>query len=473
MYNSQNPIDIHCAKLLDWLVQHRHCKKDWGQNLASIRRKIKTAIKDMPESDQIRELLLGSKLDYFKSKQIIDVLKTTEADSKNIFGYYSSQRMKDWQSIVQSYEKDYIFLAELATDLNRLTSYEVPAVRRTIQRLHKEKSDAEKERADLLRRSQQFRSDHARLAQTYGIKGVNVVAELQEQTNNLSKFISEITELSAGLKEGLEFYRERTASNTKLETSSFLSTLKHVIDRGNTTVYELKHNECPDTIERDDKPPGSSLSSGNASEVDLINDEIDFGDDVPSSSESSSGFVHLDSTTEVTLVDENRIESESKDKVARGDDARTILEFRKTRNRFINDIYELEAFYRQLSYEDQTESEKRFDKKDVQGILTIIREILDVFEKDKSRILFQMNDSPNLIESINQKFSERSKKSSESSMKAEQIQDKIRLIEEQIKENEIVLKKIIFAAKELQSRVENSISELYKGRPINIMGCVN
>lgn len=36
-------------------------------------------------------------INYFHCKEIVEILKETEKDSKNIFGYYSSQRMKDWQ----------------------------------------------------------------------------------------------------------------------------------------------------------------------------------------------------------------------------------------------------------------------------------------------------------------------------------------------------------------------------------------
>lgn len=40
----------------------------------------------------------------------MEILKETEADSKNIFGFYSSQRMKDWQEIIKLYEKDNVYL---------------------------------------------------------------------------------------------------------------------------------------------------------------------------------------------------------------------------------------------------------------------------------------------------------------------------------------------------------------------------
>lgn len=53
-----------------------------------------------------------TELNYYTCKDIVSVLRETEADSKNIFGYYSSQRMKDWQEIVRLYEKDNVYLGE-------------------------------------------------------------------------------------------------------------------------------------------------------------------------------------------------------------------------------------------------------------------------------------------------------------------------------------------------------------------------
>ncbi|RCN24662.1 hypothetical protein ANCCAN_29637 [Ancylostoma caninum] len=54
------PIDIHSGKLLDWLISRRHCQKDWQKNVLVIREKIKHAILDMPESDEVVQLLQGS-----------------------------------------------------------------------------------------------------------------------------------------------------------------------------------------------------------------------------------------------------------------------------------------------------------------------------------------------------------------------------------------------------------------------------
>jgi hypothetical protein len=469
MYGAQTPIDIHCAKLVDWLVQRRHCKKDWGENLGAIRRKIKAAIKDMPESEDIKQLLIGSKLDYSKSKKIVDILKTTEKDSKNIFGYYSSQRMKDWQDVVYAYERDCIYLAELASDLSRETNYEIPGIRKLVQKLNKEKEDAEKEKANLLRKAQQFNAEHQRLAQSYGIKGLNVIEELQEQSKNLSTVMNDMVTLAKNLMSGLEFYREYATTRSKQESEKFLPTLHHVITKGNTTVFEMRHGEAPDKIIVEERNAGS-VTNSNPSEIELVNDEIDFGDDLPSSSESSSGFVHV-SNNDDTFIQVDEV-CDANEKVAKGDEARLVLEFRKTRNQFINNLHELDAFFRQLISDEQTDS-SQFSKNEMNKQSSIIRQIIDIANKDKNRVLFQISDSPSFIESINDRFSAKIKQASDCSERANLVDAKIDNIQLQIKDAEVQLKRSIVAARELREKVESSISELYKGRPINIMGCVN
>lgn len=495
MYGSQTPIDIHCSKLVDWLVQRRHCRKDWGENLASIRRRIRAALKDMPEHEEIKQLLIGSKLDYFKSKRIIEILKETEASSKNIFGFYSSQRMKDWQDVVSAYQRDCVYLAEISTDLIRETNYEIPGIRKVIGRLNREKDEAEKEKANLIRKAQLFSSDYQKLAQIYGIKGINVGKELEDQSKGLVNVMDQIVDMSKHLKPATEHYCDFASTTSKYDAKKIVPMLKYVIDCGNTIVYQFKNGEAPVRVELVEK----SISSGNSnsSEIELVDDEIDFGDDPPSS-ESSSGFVHVDKTDEApiemvesfTLKEADSQTSEQcdtgDDKVARGEEAKLVLEARKTRNQFFNNLHEIEAFYVELLSQltstdtgssgiDTSESFKtrRFDAGEINDILARIRTIIALMNQEKNKILFQMNDSPCFLENIKDKFAMKLKQSSDCNAKADILSDHIKDLEAQMRETEIHMKKCVVAAKGLQTQVESSLSELYSGRTINIMGCVN
>lgn len=499
MYQSQTPIDIHCSKIVEWLVQRRHCKRDWGDNLAIIRRKMKAALGDMPENQEIKGILVGSKLDYFKSKRIVEILTDTEADTKNFFGYYSSQRMKDWQDIVRSYEKDCIFLAEIATDLIRETNYEVPSIKRIIAKLKQEKEDAEKEKLNLIRRAQQFLSDHQKLAQNYGIEGIDVENELEQKSKCLGSVMDEIAKLSFDLREALQYYREFSLSTTKQsDESKIIPMLNYIIEHGNTTVYEWKYGEPPKSIEVIEKPPKNNNDLDE--EIDLgeadLDDEIDFGDE-PASSESSSGFVHVDKVSDngngnnsemedtFIKVEPSDQQQTLNDKVARGDDAKMVIQLRQTRNTLLNNLYELEAFFQQLIVnlsqpEDKTATylsesstnTNRYDTNQINSILTKIRSIFDVFNQQNNQILFQMNDSPLFIDDIKDKLAKKLSLSSENKLKAEKIEQHIAELDQQISDSEIHLKKCVSLTREVQSKVQNSLRDLYGGRPINIMGCV-
>lgn len=499
MYHSQTPIDIHCSKLVDWLVQRNHCKKDWGQNLAAIRKKMKLALGDMPENEEIKQLLIGSKLEYFKSKRIVEILRTTEADTKNFFGYYSSQRMKDWQDIVKSYERNCIYLAETATDLIRETNYEVPGIKRMLNKLKQEKEDLMKEKTNLLRRAQQFASEHQRLAQSYGISGNNVGQELFERSRSLMSIMDQIVQYSCDLKSGLDYYRDYSALNSNKSSDDRLVTLNYLIIHGNTTVYEWKYGEPPQKVEVIEKSWSNLDDVILSEEIDLdIDDEIDFGDD-PASSESSSGFVHVNKTptgngtssegSYIKIDDPVQIESTTgnKEKIARGDDAKLVLEYRQSRNQFLNNLYELDAFLNQtfVNLEDTDERSSslmmgdmatvsnRLDGQQIKTLLHKIRSVLEIFNIETNRILFQMNDSPLFVENIKDKLYSKMRQSNECKSKAESLVDQIEEIDKQIRDTEVHLKKCISLTKEVQDKIQTSLRELYNGRPINIMGCVN
>lgn len=44
----------------DWLLDRRHCNLKWQNAVKDIREKINVAIQDMPENEEIKQLLSGS-----------------------------------------------------------------------------------------------------------------------------------------------------------------------------------------------------------------------------------------------------------------------------------------------------------------------------------------------------------------------------------------------------------------------------
>ena len=53
--------------IIDWLISRRHCKKDYQKSVDTIRNKIRLAIQDMPQIDEVRELLQRNGKFFFNS----------------------------------------------------------------------------------------------------------------------------------------------------------------------------------------------------------------------------------------------------------------------------------------------------------------------------------------------------------------------------------------------------------------------
>lgn len=49
----------------------------------------------------------------------------TEDNSKTLFGQYNSKRLKEWNDLLRSFEKDNLFLADAAHTFIELINYEM------------------------------------------------------------------------------------------------------------------------------------------------------------------------------------------------------------------------------------------------------------------------------------------------------------------------------------------------------------
>lgn len=220
-------------------------------------------------------------MNYYTTKQIVEILKQTEKDTKSVFGLYGSQRMKDWLEIVRLYEKDNVYLAETAQIFVRNVNYEIPNVRKQMSKLEQQSEDCLKKASDLSKPEAQFLQDYAHLLQQIGVKGDNLKEEFLEVLKNLPNLYKESISDIGTLIEAVNLYGDT------INDKNCLPLLRHLIEFGNTTIYEYIHKEAPLSIEEPEIK--LNLSEEHCTQNQSASENIiDFGDDESADNGSST-----------------------------------------------------------------------------------------------------------------------------------------------------------------------------------------
>ncbi|KAB1265937.1 CDK5 regulatory subunit-associated protein 3 [Camelus dromedarius] len=514
------PIDIQTNKLLDWLVDRRHCNLKWQSLVLTIREKINAAIQDMPESEEIAQLLSGSYIHYFHCLRIVELLKGTEASTKNIFGRYSSQRMKasvgdsgnDWQEIVALYEKDNTYLVELSSLLVRNVNYEIPSLKKQIakcQQLQQEYSRKEEEgQAGAAEMREQFYHSCKQYGITVsprhhgaGIAGDNVRRELLALVKDLPSQLAEIGAGAQSLGEAIDLYQACVGFVCESPAEQVLPMLRYVQTRGNSTVYEWRTGSEPSVVERPhlEKPPEQveddaidwgdfgveAASEGADSGISAQAVGIDWGISLESNSKETGGD-EIDWGDDAAALQITVLEAgtQAPEGVARGPDALTLLEYPETRNQFIDELMELEIFLSQRAVEMSEEadilsvSQFQLAPAILQGqtkakMVTMVSALQDLIGRLTSlrmQHLFMILASPRYVDRVTELLQQKLKQSQLLALKKElMVQKQQEALREQAA-LEPKLDLLLEKTRELQKLIEADISKRYNGRPVNLMG---
>nr|CDJ81243.1 Protein of unknown function DUF773 domain containing protein [Haemonchus contortus] len=480
MANIQDlPIDIHSGKLLDWLISRRHCQKDWQKNVLVIREKIKHAILDMPESEEVVQLLQGTYINYFHCQRIIEILRETEKDSKNFLGFYSSQRMKDWQEIESLYKKNNVYLAEAAQILQRLVQYEIPAQKKQITKSEQVLADSVRKEKEYGKQAEDGRKLYAKELQRMGIQGHALRAELLALASDLPSFFAKITNDVILLKEPCEYYDHfrNYIHQGKQLSGKPLPLLSLLLEKGpSLTAFEFKYGICPTRIEL----PSYDLllkedEKKSDDEIDFGDEEIDFGgvDDVDLSAEDA----HID-----VVADTKGAVGES---VAVGENALGVVENMETQKIVKTELNELLAFLsmRLDDEERDTSSDmfiRGFEKRpnEISKVspphigewISQIKSILNQLTDQQKTHLFRIRASPQYVEKLVEEIE--AKKGLEGRYKKMQslMVEKQNEAREQTAKAGQALQALVTSTKLLQKQLEEEISKKYDGRRVNIMG---
>lgn len=467
----------------------------------TIREKINAAIQDMPESEEIAQLLSGSYIHYFHCLRIVDLLKGTEASTKNIFGRYSSQRMKDWQEIVALYEKDNTYLVELSSLLVRNVNYEIPSLKKQIakcQQLQQEYSRKEEEgQAGAAEMREQFYHS----CKQYGITGDSVRRELLALVKELPSQLAAIGAGAQSLGEAIDLYQACVGFVCESPEEQVLPMLRFVQTRGNCTVYEWRTGTAPSTVERPhlEEPPeqveedtidwgdfGVEVASeGTDSGISAQAAAIDWGISLESDSKEPGGDgIDWGDDTAALQITVLEAGTQAPEGVARGSDALTLLEYPETRNQFIDELMELEIFLSQRAVEMSEEADilsvSQFQlapailqgqtKAKMVSMVSALQDLIGRLTSLRMQHLFMILASPRYVDRVTELLQQKLKQSQLLALKKElMVQKQQEALQEQAA-LEPKLDLLLEKTKELQKLIEADISKRYNGRPVNLMG---
>ncbi|VDK76914.1 unnamed protein product [Litomosoides sigmodontis] len=464
MDEKEIPIDIHSSKLLDWLLNRRHCNKDWQKNVMVIREKISAAIQDMPEDERIVKLLQGScKYKLFSlcsNRQHSERYGEEYKEFPGILFIAENERLDGANNqIQQMYEKKNVHLAEAAQILQRM--------------------ECTKKERDYAKQMVESKKRYEKELLKMGIEGVNLRREILSLLADLPSFLKEIAMSISSLNEPLQYYEQFQAYVHQNEISNvvLLPLCRLLMEKGSEiTVYEWKNGV---------KPKGVELPSMDTWVNEEVNsaEEIDFGDDlIMSDNEIDFGGNGL----QIKVVQDEK--ADVNDGIARGLDALTILENPQTRNLIYFELRELEKFLLMRREDEIAESVSDIyilgmeERPAMLGKITVERinkwsslvsEIINRLTDTQKIHLFRIRSSSEyvekLVETLDQKRSLVERYRQMMSLMVEK-QSEMRISMQKAHET---LSGICKTSKILQNEIEEEISKIYKGRKVNIMGGVN
>eukprot|EP00051_Salpingoeca_urceolata_P010244 m.124848 g.124848 ORF g.124848 m.124848 type:complete len:530 (+) comp16636_c0_seq3:28-1617(+) len=519
------PIDIYYNRLLDWLVDRKWVKKDWQKHTPAVRDLVTAAIMDMPDNETITALLARSYINYFHCTMIVEVLKSTEADSKTFFGSYSSQRMKDWQEVVRCYEQDNLYLGECANLLQHNVNYEIPALKRTVQRCQMKIKDADRKEVEYTAHGAQQRERFQQLCKDMKIEGKDVKKELSKLPKELPSIYQEAAEAmtSTQFKAALEYYTAFVAfildgSDKQAEHSeAACALLKFIVANGNVTVHQFRTGEVVEPLSDPEDAPeedaaigGDAIDFGDDGGIDVGDDggidfggdggaDIDFGDGDGIDFGEGAAIDFGDGTAGEGAIDfgdgggidfgDGDAEEDGAIEVAPPAEInrRLLLADSETRNLVVDQLRELLGFLAERLEESQaavdvTSINQFFgapniiqmqSAESVSAMHDAVTVVDSLLTNSRTQQLVLMASSPRFVDRLVKSMNQRLELAAKMEKKVGELKAQRESAKEEIATTNPKLEAMVAQTKELQAKVELAIGKLYKARKVNIIGEIN
>lgn len=490
------PIDINYNKLLDWLINRRHCGPQWQLVSAAIRQKIIRAVENLGDSEAAKQFSDPTTVTYFLIKELVEHAKDTEDGKKNFFGQYASQTMKDWAEIIKLYEKDGVYLAETAQMLSRNVNYEIPAIKKQIMRCQQLQKECERKDAEFANNAVDLRKKYAAACKQMGIEGNKIKTELAALVQDMPADFDRIAAAVRDLDDAMQFYHHFVTFLLNREITDSLPMLKFVQSRGNARVYEWRTGSPPEVTEEQsikidlsdelDTPIQSEDIDWDGVDADAV---IDFGNEIDfgiSDITMESGGIEMTESIDWGVSDEATASLPEANGVARGEDALTVLDNPNTRNLFINDLMELEAFLtqrvRELSGKESAmsgsqlqgaPSHVQLNVSEVSAMLSKVQHIAEQLTSIQMQHLMLIRSSPRYVDRLRDSLRQTLIQADKLVLSGHEMASRRHAALEEEQQLEPRLEELRTQTRYMQKHLQAEIAEKYKGRQVNVMGEIN
>ncbi|PRP84678.1 hypothetical protein PROFUN_07928 [Planoprotostelium fungivorum] len=366
------PIDIHINKLLEWLVDRRKIPSDWKKQLQPIGLRVKDASSHLPDSPLLQKYRDSMQpLTYFDCLEILKLLpQTGEDETKNLFGTYNSKVMKEWNDIIRSYESNFIYLGELASNLVNIVNVELPQMSKTIDRCNKSIMELERKDGEYNRSIQNYKSKYQQACQSLGVKGENVETEVPQLIQELPTIFDRVVVhlRQPEVTQAILYYREFNKMLSLYEGEQ-LNLLEDIQKNGNRpNSSEVKSLEKDWNLIEDYRPEGEKEIILPTKSLDMTESIIELPAPSPSDDENVKGEEEpvIQMEEPVVQTEEGEISWDVEDSneiswdIGDGDvkielveaseekkEEETILGNAAQRHKFVGDLMELYGFLEQ------------------------------------------------------------------------------------------------------------------------------
>lgn len=529
------PIDIKDVKLLEWLVNRSLVNRLWNEECGELRKLIAEVESEECPVEECKELLTN----YYNTVEALALLDASPFGSKNMIGQYTHQFTTKIARIVKLYERDNVYLADSAKQIIQNVKYNVPVLKKQIARCQQVKSDSVKKQTECSSNIAKYQAKFRERCAEIGIKGDHVRSELVNLLEDLPLMLSELATTLTPLAKGLEYYRKFAQFLINDSELSVCPLLHYLVEHGNVTVYQWE-NGVPPASNRDKSDSESSVeiitplrckedSDGvvhienevldnrdNIHAIDTVSDNvnakvensqsgspdvavIDF--DVGDGIDFGDGGIDFGDAGGIDFGDEGGIDFGDDGGIDFGDDEgvtielvqtgeetqhELILDSTVTRNKVIDELFELSAFLESrrdelIKHSDSILSEipdcppliQTTQVETIESMLALVSDPLTALTSDKMRHLLLLKNSARYVDRLADSMHVQLKLCDKMESTIEAMKDRVQESESSYDELLPKQTQAIAATKLLKKKVEDELSKRYKGRPVKIVGDIN